>query len=146
MDLLEIFQPGTRREETFPVEEDKTALHVGSGASRVLATPWMIAFMERVSHRLLAEKLPPGYSSVGVLVNVRHAAPTPMDAEVRVKTEILEIDGSHVTFAVEAWDAIEKVGEGQHQRVVIHESRFLERVASKKSEIQGRGGKGLSEK
>ena len=131
MDLSETFHRGITREETFPVEDDKTAIHVGSGASKVLATPWMIAFMERVSHRLLAEKLPAGYSSVGVLVNVRHMAPTPVNSEVRVKTEILGIDGLHVTFAVQAWDPIEKIGEGQHQRVVIDEARFLERVASK---------------
>jgi fluoroacetyl-CoA thioesterase len=136
MDLFETFHRGMTHEETFPVEDDKTAIHVGSGASKVLATPWMIAFMERVSHRLLAEKLPAGYSSVGVLVNVRHMAPTPVNSEVRVKTEILGIDGLHVTFAVQAWDSIEKIGEGQHQRVVIDEARFLERVASKNPGMQ----------
>ena len=47
MELTSIFQPGMQREEVFTVEEEHSARHVGSGASRVLATPWLIGFMER---------------------------------------------------------------------------------------------------
>src|SRR5512139_2380818 len=119
MELTEIIQPGMAREETFLVDEDKTARHVGSGASRVLASPWLIAFMERVSHRLVTECLPEGLSSVGVLVNVRHLAPTPVGSPLRVRAEVVEVNGSRVTLSVQAWDHHELVGEGSHQRVVI---------------------------
>lgn len=132
MDLSEIIQPGVSREETFPVGEENTAIHVGSGSSRVLATPWMIAFMERVSHRLLAERLPEGSSSVGVLVQVEHLAPTPVGGDVRVRSEVQEVQGNRVTFAVEAWDEGEQVGRGLHRRVVIEEARFLRRVNAKR--------------
>jgi fluoroacetyl-CoA thioesterase len=131
MDLTQFFQPGARREELFSVEEEHSAIHVGSGSLRVLATPWMIAFMERTARMLLAERLPPGYSSVGVHVDVRHLAPTPVGAEVRARAEIHSIDGSRVNFTVQAWDGQEKIGEGAHQRVVIDEERFLRRVAAK---------------
>jgi predicted thioesterase len=132
MELTDMIKPGMAREETFLVDEDKTARHVGSGASRVLASPWLIAFMERVSHRLIAERLPEGSSSVGVLVNVRHLAPTPVDSQVRVRAEVYEVDGSRVTLSVQAWDHIELVGEGTHQRVVIDQERFLRRVETKR--------------
>jgi fluoroacetyl-CoA thioesterase len=132
MNLLEIFQPGMDREESFIIEEEHTAIQVGSGTSRVLATPWMIAYMERNSHRLLAQSLPDGYSSVGVQVNVRHLAPTPVGKSVRVHSQITEIDGLRVTFTVQAWDEVEKIGDGTHQRYVIEEARFLKRVESKK--------------
>ena len=132
MELTEIIKPGMTREETFLVDEDKTARHVGSGASRVLASPWLIAFMERVSHRLIAERLPDGFSSVGVLVNVRHLAPSPVDSRVRVRAEVIEVDGSRVTLSVQAWDHIELVGDGSHQRVVIDQERFLRRVEAKR--------------
>jgi fluoroacetyl-CoA thioesterase len=132
MNPLEIFQPGMKREESFIVEEEHTAMHVGSGTSRVLATPWMIAYMERNSHRLLAKSLPEDYSSVGVQVNVRHLAPTPMGKSVRVHSQITEIDGLRITFTVQAWDEVEKIGDGTHQRYVIEEARFLKRVESKK--------------
>jgi predicted thioesterase len=41
-----------------------------------------------------------------------------------------------VDFKVEAWDGTEKIGVGQHQRVVIEEARFLRRVAAKTGESQ----------
>ena len=132
MDLENIFRVGMTREETFQVSEQHAAAHVGSGGSRVLATPWMIAFMERVAYRLLAEHLPEGKSSVGVLVNIRHLAPTPVGTSVRVQAEISAMAGSKVTFAVQAWDHVEKIGEGYHQRVVINAARFLRRVEAKR--------------
>jgi predicted thioesterase len=119
------------REENFQVVEEHAAAHVGSGGSRVLATPWMIAFMERVAFRLLEEHLPEGESSVGVLVDVRHLAPTPVGKSVRVTAEISELKGSKVRFVLQAWDQVEKVGEGNHHRVVINEARFLRRVEAK---------------
>lgn len=131
MDLNEIFRPGMVKEERFQVSDERTAIQIGSGASRVLATPWMIAFMERASHGMLASGLPKGFSSVGVAVNVRHLAPTPVGDMVRVRSEITAIDGWRVNFHVEAWDSKEKIGEGEHQRFVIDEGRFLKRVGSK---------------
>jgi fluoroacetyl-CoA thioesterase len=138
MDLNEFLQPGMHNEETFQVTDERTAIQVGSGASRVLATPWMITFMERVSHRMLAAKLPKGYSSVGVVVNVRHLAPTPVGEAVSVRAEIKAIDGWRVDFHVEAWDSKERIGEGEHQRFVIDEQRFLKRVAAKREPNGGR--------
>jgi predicted thioesterase len=91
----------------------------------------MIAFMERAARDLLAEHLPDGFSSVGVLVNVRHLAPSPVGSTIRTLAEIQALEGLTVTFNVQAWDEREKVGEGQHQRVVIDEARFLKRVAAK---------------
>jgi predicted thioesterase len=91
----------------------------------------MIGFMERVSHKLIARYLPEGYSSVGVVVDVRHLAATPMGASVRIISQVLEVDGRRVTLSVEAWDNYEKVGEGRHQRVIIDLERFLQRVDEK---------------
>ena len=136
MNLAELIHPGMYKEEAFVVEEKYIATHVGSGSSRVLATPWMIAFMERVAHRLLAEHLPEGYSSVGALVNIRHLAPTPVGCSVRVRSEVKEIDGMRVIFSVQAWDEIEQIGDGQHQRVVIDQARFLRRVEGKLEKIK----------
>jgi len=88
MELIELIHPGMTSEEIFLVEERHLATHVGSGAARVLATPWMIAFMEGVSHRLLAKYLPAGYSSVGAHVDVHHLAPTPLGCSVRIRFEV----------------------------------------------------------
>jgi predicted thioesterase len=122
---------GMAREETFQVTEEHAAIHVGSGSSPVLATPWMIAFMERVSHRLLAEHLSPGETSVGIFLEIKHLAPTPVGTPVRVKAQVVEVADNLVTFDVQAWDHVEKVGEGMHRRAVIDEARFLRRVKKK---------------
>ena len=131
MELSELFRVGMVREEIFVVGQDNTASTVGSGGSQVLATPWMIAFMERAAHRLLAERLPAGMSSVGVHIDVNHLAPSPVGSQIRVRAEVTNLEGLRVSFSVKAWDQLELVGEGTHQRVVIDESRFLSRVEKK---------------
>jgi predicted thioesterase len=134
MQLNELIQPGMTLERSLLVEEQHAAPHVGSGSLRVLATPWMIAFMEGSAHRLLMQSLPAGYSSVGVVVNIRHLAPTPIGSSLRVRAEVLAVDGLRATFLIEAWDEIEKIGEGQHERMVIDEARFMKRVMAKGGE------------
>lgn len=131
MELTEIIAPGMNREETFLVEEQHTAYHIGSGDEKVLGTPWMISFMERVSNRLIAEQLPAGMMSVGVHVDVKHLAATPMMAEIRVRAEVLEVIKNRVKLSIEAWDSEDKIGEGSHLRVVVDKDRFMERVLSK---------------
>ncbi len=131
MDITELFHPGMTREDNFEITLEYSAIHLGSGSARVLATPWMIAFMERVSHRLLTCCLPDGFSSVGTHVDVRHLAPTPVGATIHVRAEVLSLDGNQVSFLVEAWDSVEKIGEGKHDRVVIDEARFWRRVEKK---------------
>jgi predicted thioesterase len=131
MDHSNLIPPGTTREEVFLVEEQHTAYHIGSGDEKVLGTPWMISFMERVSNRLVAAYLPEGQISVGVHVDVRHLAATPMKAEVRVQVVILEMIKNRVKLSVEAWDSHDKIGEGTHLRVVVDKSRFMARVADK---------------
>lgn len=133
MDWSELIEVGRVRENTFKVEDSHTAIHVGSGSHRVLASPWMITFMEGTARLMLAEVLPAGYSSVGVLVNVRHLAPTPVGKSVKARAEVAAVEGSRVTLHVQVWEEDELVGEGIHERVIIDEARFLKRVAAKET-------------
>ncbi len=135
MDFGDCIQTGAYLEEEYLVEEKNLATHVGSGSARVLATPWLIGFMERTSHRLLARCLPQGFSSVGTVVNIRHLAPTPLGSTVRVRAEVMGIEGSLVNLKVQAWDEQELAGEGAHQRFVIDEARFLKRVNAKRETL-----------
>jgi fluoroacetyl-CoA thioesterase len=131
MELGELVVPGMVREETFLVEEQHTAYHIGSGDEKVLGTPWMISFMERVSNRLIAEHLPEGQMSVGIQVDVKHLAATPMMVTVRVHAEVLEVIRNRVKLSIEAWDNQEKIGEGSHLRAVVEKERFMQRVMAK---------------
>ena len=131
MQVSDLIAPGMSREETFRVEEQHTAYHIGSGDEKVLGTPWMISFMERVSNRLVAENLPKGQMSVGVHVDVRHLAATPMKVEIRVRAEVLEVVKNRVKLSIEAWDNQDKIGEGTHLRTVVEKARFMARVLAK---------------
>jgi len=131
MQVSDLIIPGMSREETFRVEEQHTAYHIGSGDEKVLGTPWMISFMERVSNRLVAENLPRGQMSVGVHVDVRHLAATPMKVEIRVRAEVLEVVKNRVKLSIEAWDNQDKIGDGTHLRAVVEKARFMARVLAK---------------
>jgi len=128
MDPTTSLSPGLCREETFTVLPEHTAAHLGSGDLRVLATPSMILFMEIAARKLLAEHLPPGFSSVGARVDVRHLAPSPVGAEIRATAEITEVNGKKITFQIEAWDGVKQIGGGVHWRVVIDETQFMAQV------------------
>jgi predicted thioesterase len=127
----EFITKGKFREESFLVEESHTAYHIGSGDVRVLGTPWMISFMERVSNRLVSENLPDGFMSVGIHVDVKHLAATPMRACIRVRVEVLKAAKNRVLLKVEAWDDVDKIGEGKHKRAVVERVRFMQRVMKK---------------
>jgi predicted thioesterase len=131
MDLTQLIAPGDYREDVYPVEERHSASHVGSGSVKVLATPWMIAFMENTARKMMGDVLPEGYSSVGIRVDVRHLAPTPVGGQARVRVEAQTVEAGKVVFLVQAWDGQEQIGTGTHERAAIDEARFLRRVAAK---------------
>lgn len=133
MDLTEYISSGMKAEDVFRVEKQYSAAYVGSGSLDVLATPSMIAFVERVALKMLANSLPPELSSVGIWVEARHLAPTPMNALVRVQCQVTDVDDARVTFLAQLWDEHEQIGEVQHQRVVIDVARFMRRVDLKRA-------------
>ncbi|MHC1743466.1 MAG: thioesterase family protein [Syntrophobacteraceae bacterium] len=97
----------------------------------VFATPFLGAFMERVSAELIDKRLQPGEQSVGVSMNLKHLAATPLGMDVRIVTRVTAVEGRKLTFALEAFDAVEKIGEAQHERFIIVADKFNARVADK---------------
>ena len=71
--------------------------------------------------------MPDGYVSVGMEVNVRHLAATPVGRTVRVTSRVRQIDAKSVLFDVEAWDGSRKIGDGTHRRGVINIAAFEKR-------------------
>ncbi|MCJ7666749.1 MAG: thioesterase family protein [Anaerolineae bacterium] len=122
---------GLRAEVRLVVREEDTAKHLGSGNVAVLATPRMIALMEKASVKAVDHLLPPGQATVGSEIRVRHLAATPQGIEVTVFSELVEVEGRRLTFKVEAFDEREKIGEGTHIRFIIDLDRFREKVKAK---------------
>ena len=99
----------------------------------VFGTPFLGGMFEGASAALMAPHLEPGETSVGISMNLKHTAPTPLGMEVRVVTEVTQVDGRKITFKVEGFDEKEKVGEAVHERFIINEAKFNQRVEAKKT-------------
>ncbi|MBC8249273.1 MAG: thioesterase family protein [Anaerolineales bacterium] len=128
---MEQIVPGLVGQTELLVGEENTASHLGSGNVAVLATPEMIRLMEKAAVAAVDHLLPDGYRTVGVAVNVRHLAVTPVGMRVRAQAELTAVEGRRLTFRVEAFDEVERIGEGEHRRVIIDLERFKERVEAK---------------
>src|SRR6266567_8722635 len=95
---------GLLGEVTLEVEPSMLASAVGSGDLEVFSTPWLIASMERAACRAVEGWLAEGQTTVGVRIDVRHLAATPLGAQVRARAELIEVDGHRLVFHVEAFD------------------------------------------
>ncbi len=115
---------GMTKTKTFTVKEEHTAYHIGSGTVRVLGTPIMIAFMEITAMEMLEEGLDEAHTTVGTRVDIRHLAPSPLGAEIKVAAEVIEAEGPKVTLTVNAWYGETLIGTGTHWRYVIDIEQF----------------------
>jgi fluoroacetyl-CoA thioesterase len=127
--------PGLLGENEIVVGAENTARHLGSGEVSVLATPEMIRLMERAAVAAVDARLPGGYATVGVRVDVRHLAATPVGMKVLARAELKAVEDRKLVFEVEARDEVELVGAGIHERFIIDVARFRQRVEDKKSSL-----------
>lgn len=131
---FENLKVGLKNSGEMPVTESDTAIFVGSGSLKVLATPKMVALMEKVSAELAEKNLPENFTSVGISLNVEHIAPTPVGMKIRVESELVEISGRKLTFEVAAFDEKEKIGKGRHERFIVDGKKFQAKTDGKISE------------
>ena len=124
-------RPGLVGESSEIVTDQLTAASHGSGLVPAFATPAMIALMENASVAAIQKYLPTGQTSVGIEVNIKHLAATPVGMRARARSEVVAVDGRRVSFKVEAWDDKDKIGEGTHARMVVDNARFKQRIAEK---------------
>ena len=101
-----------------------TAKHIGSGTVPVLATPMMIALMEKTCLQSVKPYLEEGQDTVGTRVDVSHGAATPVGMTVRCESELIEIDRRRLVFRVTARDDAGVVGEGTHERFIVDVEKF----------------------
>jgi len=125
-------EPGLTGEIEILVDENETARKYGGETlPPVLSTPRMIMYLERSFHIAVVNLLPEGQSTVGILVNVRHLAATPVGMKVKFKSKLLEVDRRRLRFKVEAWDESEKIAEGEHERFIIDWDKYNARLSEK---------------
>lgn len=132
MKATENIPRGASATNAIEVTKEMTVAHFHDHMPPVYGTPIMIYHMEATAGEAIQQYLPDGWVSVGVVVNVKHLAATPVGAVVTVRAEVIEVDDYTITFTVEAHDEVEKVGEGLHVRAAVDIERFLKKVNAKR--------------
>ncbi|MCA1727363.1 MAG: thioesterase [Actinobacteria bacterium] len=117
--------PGLSGEASIDVSEAVTAERVGSGAVPVLATPEVVALVERAAVSALNGALADGSTTVGSRIELDHLAPTPVGGRASARAEVARVEGRSVEFSFEVNDAAGPVARGTHTRIVVDRHRFL---------------------
>ena len=134
MSPLDKVTVGMTAEKKVIVTPEMTVGHVVPGMPAVYGTPMMILHMEMAAGSAIQSSLPAGYVSVGMTVNVRHLAATPIGRTVRAIARVAGIEDKSVVFEVEAWDGDRKIGDGMHRRGVVNVVEFEKRFGVIKPE------------
>ena len=87
----------------------------------------MINVIEAAALAAVEHLLPAGHQSLGIRLDVRHFAATPVGLTVTAMAEVTSVEGRTISFRVER----EVIGDGTHERVVVNVARFDERVRRK---------------
>jgi predicted thioesterase len=120
----------------YVVKQEDTAAalnHItGDHFPAVLATTRCIALLELAAGHLLLKLQQPGQLSVGVIVDVKHTAATPVGAWVDAEATYRGLEGKLHVFDVVARDPGGEIMRGVHKRAIIDESRLLEGAAKRK--------------
>jgi predicted thioesterase len=122
---------GTSGELQFVVESKHVIDFATDGMPAVLSTPNLIGLMERTARQTLEPFLESDERSVGIEIELRHLAATPLGQRVTCTARVISVDGKQIGFQIEARDQHELIARGLHQRAVIRVDSFARRVQSK---------------
>jgi fluoroacetyl-CoA thioesterase len=135
MNPLEKVTAGMAAEKKVIVTPDMTVGHAVSGMPAVYSTPMMVLHMEMAAGSAVQPSLPAGHVSVGMMVNIRHLAATPVGHTVRAVARVVKVEAKSILFEVEAFDGDRKIGDGTHRRGVVNVAEFERRFGVTKSEL-----------
>ena len=118
-------------ELAIPTDMKHAVEFAGDGMPAVVSTPNIIQFLERTARHALAPHLEADERSVGIELDIRHLAPTPVGQTIHCTARVMAVDGSKISFQIEVRDQHEVVVRGLHKRAVIRTESFTKRVKEK---------------
>jgi predicted thioesterase len=122
---------GTQNETTFVVDAKHCIDFATDGMPAVLSTPNLIGILERTARQAIEPFLEADERSVGVEIELRHLAPSPLGAKVTVTARVIGVTGRFVDYQIEAREGGELVARGVHKRAVVRVGSFAGRVKAK---------------
>jgi predicted thioesterase len=138
MKATERIPVGAVATQEIEVTHDMTVAHFHEHMPEVYGTPIMIYHLEVTAEAAIRDYLPDGWITVGVVVDVKHLAATPVGAKVTTRAEVIEVKDHTIKFAVEAHDGFDKIGEGTHVRAPVEMERFMKKVQKKADLVRGK--------
>jgi fluoroacetyl-CoA thioesterase len=138
---IENLKPGLRHCQTLRVDAGLTVPALAPAFSGfadmpgVFATAFLIGFVEWTCVEALRPHLAPDERSLGIHVDLSHAAATPPGMDVTAEVELIEVQGRTLTFKVLCRDAQEVVCTGRHLRALVNADRFLQRMQHKQAAV-----------
>ena len=136
--MKETLKAGIRYEHKFTVPYSKTvpALYPESeefmAMPAVFATGFLVGFLEWACIKAINPHLDwPQEQTVGTHIDVSHEAPTPPGLEITATVELIAVEGKRLIFSVEAYDGIDIISKGRHERFVINKEKFDAKVLAK---------------
>ena len=119
---------GTSGELQFVVEQKHVIDFATDGMPAVLSTPNLIGLLERTARKALEPFLDTDERSVGIEIELRHLAPTPLGAQVTCTTRVIQVDGKKINFQIEAKEGNQLIARGLHKRAVVRVQSFANQV------------------
>src|SRR5438477_10230061 len=104
---------GTVGELKFVVEQKHVIDFANDGMPAVLSTPNLVGLLERTARETLQPFLEPNERTVGIELDLRHSAPTPLGQNVTCTVRIIHVEGTQVTRSEER-----RVGKECRSRMV----------------------------
>jgi len=129
--MTKVLKAGITHEMERKTTEDMSAQKVYPHVPNVYATRAMVGHIEEVCADLVLPYLGEGEQTVGTGMKFKHMAATPLGMKVRYNAKLTEVDGPKLTFEVEGFDEVDKIGEATHYRFIINAEKFNSRVAKK---------------
>jgi predicted thioesterase len=129
--MTEELKVGMSNELERETTEEMSAQKVYAHVPDVYATRSMVGHIEEVCADMVRPYLGEGEQTVGIGMEFKHMAATPLGMKVRFTATLTEIDGRRLTFRVEGFDEVDKIGEATHERFIINAEKFNKKVAEK---------------
>jgi fluoroacetyl-CoA thioesterase len=120
--------PGLKLDRILHVEDEHTAVALGSGDVPVLGTPALLALAEGACVAAISGDLPDGETSVGTWAEIEHLKATPVGHDVCAHATLIGHHGRRLEFNVLVEDRGETIAKVRHRRVLVDRDRFLAKV------------------
>lgn len=107
------------------VNEENSAERFAKPMVPAFATSMLVSLMDLAAINAVKKNLPEGYISVASKISITHLA-------VTADATLVDVFQNRLTFQVNAFDEVEKIGEGTVERYIIDLEKFTKKMLERK--------------